>query len=285
VARLVRRSDVIYDVLVVIASVLYLILLCVIGSDLAKKTVLFSGLSLGAGAAGFYWTAWGAALEARLIGQFFAGWILGRFLRRFNPWYVAAGILLCFGAVAVWLLAFPSPTTAYYVSVIGYRGYTSQVIANVLVAWGAIVGAIWMGRRGQRVGDATRTATARGSRIVSPMYATFNVGESEVHEVGVLCTISGRQICTVDGEKALDVRSLALRGSRRLTIGDAERHEITIRWRTFPMWSVEALVDGELCTEGLFPDLRLFLKSLLTVAVALIALLLVAILLLLSVMA
>lgn len=285
VARLVRRADLMWDVLVVFASVVYLAILCVIGSDLAKTAVLFSGLSFGTGPAAIHWTAWGAALFGRLFGQFLGGWMFGRFLRRLNPWYVAAGIMLYLGAVAVLPFSPPSLTRAYYASAIGYSGFAAQIVTSVLVAWGAIVGAVWRGQRSQRIADAKRAARDQRPRIESSMYVRFTVGDRETHEVGMLLTASGRRVCTVDGEKTHDERIWALRGRRTLTIGNGERHDITIRWRTFPIWTVEALVDGELYAGDVFPDPPLLLKVLLTVTAALAAALFVTILVFLSVIA
>jgi hypothetical protein len=198
--------------------------------------------------------------------------------------------VLCSGGVAVWLIAswFIMPMgydTHLPVLFIRFKGYVAQVVVSTLAAWGAVVGAVSIGRRGQRAADARQTAADSPSRILSTMYATFKVGENEVHEVGVLCTGFGRVICTVDGEKKLDARSLAPRGSRGLTVGNDERHDITIQWRFLPLWSVRGFVDGECLVEELFPDGRLLFNVMVTVTMFLIALLFASILVLLSMVA
>jgi hypothetical protein len=259
-ARWARRGNVTNDVLVVIGAIVWLVILSAVGADFASTAASFGAFRLGGAIATWHWIGWGAMLIARFPGQFLGGWMLGRFLRRINPWSVGAGLVIYMGLVCVWLIASADPGNRDYVAEIGLSAYVAQVIANVLVAWAVVFGGTWLGRKGQRVAAVKWATTTACSQVPSMMAACFRVGREEVHEIGFLLLPSGREIYTVDGREKLNVRSFgAVRGSRHLSVGDREPHEIVIRWRLLPLWSAQAFVDGELSIKELFPDLRLLL--------------------------
>ena len=260
-ARWARRANVTNDVTVVIGAIVWLVILSFVGATTASTATTFGAILLGVAIVAWYWIGWGAMLVARLPGQLLGGWMLGRFLRRFNPWSVAAGVVIWMVLGSLFLLAWAGPGNADYIAEIGRPAYVAQVIANVLAAWAVIFGGTWLGRKGQRAADARSTTTDRCPRVLAMRAASFSVGREEVHEIGVLHSASGREIYTVDGTEELNKRSFwSVRGSRRLSVGDRESHEIVIRWRLFPFPCTQAFVDGELAVEELFPDTRLLLR-------------------------
>lgn len=274
--RLVRRADIAFDVLVVVVCIVFPVIFCIIGTDLARRGAGLGGSLFRAGPDVICWSAWVAGIMARLVGQCIGGWMLGRFLRRLNLWCVVALILVCLAAVAAWFIVswFVMPLDFerhFYVLLIGYPGYVMQVVVSTLVASGVVVGGAWMGRRSQQAVDARLTSENSPGRVVSSLYATFAVGQREVHEVGVLFTAGGREIVTVDGQKELDRRSFALWASRSLTVGADERHDIEIRSKTMPLWSVQAFVDGQPHAKELFHDVRLLFKLTMTMLAVLVA--------------
>lgn len=202
--------------------------------------------------------------------------MLGRLLRRLNLWRVVALIAVCSAAVAAWFIVswhiMPLSLDRHmYVFLIGYPGYIVQVVVSALVASGGVLGGAWMGQRRQQAADSKRMRGDSPARVVSSTCATFSVGQREVHEVGVLFSASERQIVTVDGQKKLDRRSFALWGSRSLTVGDEERHDVRIQWTALPMWSAQAFVDGQRHVDELFPDIRLLFKMMMTMLAAVVA--------------
>ncbi len=260
--RLVRRADIALEVAVVVLCTILPLMLWDIGSDLAFRGIEFSGAL---GPAATCWTAWVAGLVVRLSVHMFFGWMLGRFLRRLNLWRVVALLVVCLAAVAAWIIAswhiVPLDLDRHmYVLLIGYQGYVLQVFVSTLAASGTVVGGARLGRRSQHLADSKLGDETSPGRTVSPMYDTFTVGEQELHEVGVLFLVSGREIVMVDGDKKLETRSFALSATRSLIVGNDERHHVEIRSRTVPLWSVQAFVDGQRHARQLFPDLQLLFK-------------------------
>jgi len=267
--RLVRRSDVIFDLMVVATCLVFPLIFYMIGADLAHRGAAFGGSFVRAGPVAIYWTAWTGEIVAGLFCQAIGGWMLGRLLRRLNLGRVVALIVACLSAIAVWFILswhiMPLSLDRHIcVFFIGYPAYCVQVVMIGLLASAGVVGGARMGRRSQRVADSKRTGDDSPRRVVSSTYATFAVGQQEVHEVGMLSTGFGRTIYTIDHEKKLDVRSFSLRGSRSLTVGDDERHDVRIQWKALPFWSVQAFVDGQRHIDELYPDIRLLFRMMMT---------------------
>ncbi len=260
--RRARRGNVTYDVLVVIAAIVWSMILSEVGAMTASSVTSFGALWLGRAIAASHWMVWSAVLAARVPGEFLGGWILGRFLRGISPGSVAAGAVTCMGLVSFWLIASADPGTPGYVAEIGLSEYRAQVIAGVLVGGSVVLAGLWLGRKGQQAADARSATTDGFPRVLAMRAASFTVGREEVHEIGVLHLESGREIYTVDGREELNLKTgfWENRASRRLTVGDREPHEIVIRRRRFPLGSAQAFVDGELAVEELFPDTRLLLR-------------------------
>jgi hypothetical protein len=263
-----------YDVLVVIAAIVWSAILSEVGAMTASSVTSFGALWLGGAIAASHWIVWSAVLVARVPGEFLGGWILGRFLRGISPASVAAGAVICMGLVSFWLIASADPGSPGYVAEIGLSEYRAQVIAGVLVGGAVLLGGIWLGRKGQQAAAAKCARTDGCPRVLAMAAASFSVGREEVHEIGVLQLASGREIYTVDGREALNVKTRfwEARGTRRLSVGEREPHEIVIRWRRFPIGSAQAIVDGESSIHELFHDLRLFFKVMVIVLAVLVAL-------------
>jgi hypothetical protein len=251
-----------YDVLVVITAVVWLVILGGAGTTtVSVVTTAGALLFLGGTVAAWYWIGWCAMLVARVPGQFLCGWMLGRLLRRINPWCVVAGVVIWMVLGSIWLIVWAGPWNADYVAEIGRPGYVAQVLSNVLAGWAVVFAGTRLGRKGRQAADAKRARADGCPKVLSLVAASFRVGSEEVHEIGVLY-VSRREIYTVDGRETLNLKAgfRGPRGSRRLSVGDREPHEIEIRWQRFRIGSAQALVDGEPLVDELFPDTRLLFR-------------------------
>jgi len=88
--------------------------------------------------------------------------------------------------------------------------------------------------------------------------ATFEVGDEERHTVSAsINTWTGREVYAVDGQTKLVTRKRW--GTRRIVVGERERHEVAFRVSMF-CW-VRVYVDGELFEDDLFPSARRALQA------------------------
>ena len=272
--RWARRGSVTNDVLVMIAAIVWLAILSGFGATTARTAASFGQMLHGGPVAAWHWAGWCAMLVARVPGQLFGGWMLGRFLRRVSPASAAAAVVMYIALVCLLLLVRPSLGSADYVAEIGRPAYAGQLLGDFLAGLAAVFGGAWLGAKGQQAADAKRARTDAGPKVLSLTAASFCIGSEEAHEIGVLQLPLGREIYTVDGREELNVKKAfwEARGSRRLSVGDREPHEIEIRWRRFPPGSVQVIVDGEPSIKELFPDMRFLLLVLLVVPAVLLSL-------------
>lgn len=90
--------------------------------------------------------------------------------------------------------------------------------------------------------------------------SVFEVGQNEKHDVRVTWSLwSGEEIYEVDDVEVLRMRSFDWSGARKLDVGDQEKHQIEVRFRSLPFNIVEVHIDGKRQIRNLFPRLSLML--------------------------
>jgi hypothetical protein len=90
--------------------------------------------------------------------------------------------------------------------------------------------------------------------------SAFEVGDQERHDVRITWSLwSGEEIYEVDDVEVLRMRSFDFSGARKLEVGDAEKHTVEVRFRSFPFNIVQVHVDGQRRIRNLFPQLSLLI--------------------------
>src|SRR5690349_8999471 len=76
--------------------------------------------------------------------------------------------------------------------------------------------------------------------------SVFEVGQEEKHDVRITWSLwSGEEIYEVDDVEVLRMRSFDWSGARTLEVGDQEKHQIVVRFRSLPFNIVEVHIDGK----------------------------------------
>jgi hypothetical protein len=138
-------SDRVSDAITITASVVCLTLLGGGGAALLRSAVFGPGDLWFGDPALLVWLLWGAHNIGKLFGLFLGGALLGRFLRRINPWIVLAWIsaISCVGGLVPLLAG----NYRQRLADMGVAITALQEALSMLIAIGAVAIGIWFGNK------------------------------------------------------------------------------------------------------------------------------------------
>lgn len=156
-----------HDVVIVLLAAICFFVLGSLGAGLLARSFLSGGVFIGEPAiAAAYWLQWGCKIIGRFGGDYLCGFLLGRYLRRINPWHLAIVFPLYYIGILVVNRGFFDAHQGFWLQTIGPVGAIfqkgSQIVFMVtLMCWG-----IWHGQR-----SVTAERRPAGNR-----YVFFRIG-------------------------------------------------------------------------------------------------------------